>query len=212
MSTIGRILKHLKKQGQTNTFRLARDLGIDRHKILKIIEKLEKKYLIEFKSGTVKFLKFPEKDKKAAKIVAVKMAHSKQERKIVHKIKKATHRNIKLKVIENLQAENKMFKEKLLGLETRIKSQSYYKNKVRNQNVQIEQLERKIKVLQQKVKSPKIIGKVIIKKVPIKMEEATTEQGNEEIKSKKFKLPKLNINWIKNIQQLRMPEFIEQKI
>ena len=209
MSTGVLILEYLKKQGQTNTFRLASELGIDRHKILKIIGKLEKKHLIEFKSGTVKF---PEKDKKAAKIVAVKMAPSKQERKIVHKIKKATHRNIKLKVIENLQAENKMFKEKLLGLETRIKSQSYYKNKVRNQNVQIEQLERKIKVLQQKVKSPKIIGKVIIKKVPIKMEEATTEQGNEEIKSKKFKLPKLNINWIKNIQQLRMPEFIEQKI
>jgi len=151
MPTIGRILKHLKNQGQTNTFRLARELGVDRYKILKIIGKLEKKQLIEFKSGTVKFLKFPEKDKKAAKIAAVEMAPSKQERKIVHKIKKAAHRNIKLKVIENLQAENKMFKEKLLGLETRIKSQSYYKNKARNQNVQIEQLERKIKVLQQKV-------------------------------------------------------------
>ena len=209
MSTGVLILEYLKKQGQTNTFRLASELGIDRHKILKIIGKLEKKHLIEFKSGTVKF---PEKDKKAAKIVAVKMAPSKQERKIVHKIKKATHRNIKLKVIENLQAENKMFKEKLLGLETRIKSQSYYKNKVRNQNVQIEQLERKIKVLQQKVKSPKIIGKVIIKKVPIKMEEATTEQGNEEIKSKKFKLPKLNINWIKNIQQLHVPEVLRRSI
>ena len=99
MPTIGRILKHLKNQGQTNTFRLARELGVDRYKILKIIGKLEKKQLIEFKSGTVKFLKFPEKDKKAAKIAAVEMAPSKQERKIVHKIKKAAHRNIKLKVI-----------------------------------------------------------------------------------------------------------------
>lgn|SRR3989338_4052824 len=212
MPTIGRILKHLKNQGQTNTFRLARELGVDRYKILKIIGKLEKKQLIEFKSGTVKFLKFPEKDKKAAKIAAVEMAPSKQERKIVHKIKKAAHRNIKLKVIENLQAENKMFKEKLLGLETRIKSQSYYKNKARNQNVQIEQLERKIKVLQQKVKSPKIIEKVIIKKVPIKMENVTTDQSNEEIKSKKFKLPKLNINWIKNIQQLHVPEVLRKSV
>ena len=208
MPTIGRILKHLKNQGQTNTFRLARELGVDRYKILKIIGKLEKKQLIEFKSGTVKFLKFPEKDK----IAAVEMAPSKQERKIVHKIKKAAHRNIKLKVIENLQAENKMFKEKLLGLETRIKSQSYYKNKARNQNVQIEQLERKIKVLQQKVKSPKIIEKVIIKKVPIKMENVTTDQSNEEIKSKKFKLPKLNINWIKNIQQLHVPEVLRKSV
>ncbi len=207
MSMIGRILKHLKKQGQTNTFRLARDLGVDRHKILKIIEKLEKNQLIELKFGTVKFLKFPEKDKKA-----VKIAPSKQERKIVHKIKKATHRNIKLKVIENIQNENKGLKEKLLEIETRIKSQSYYKNKVGNQNKQIEQLERKIKVLQQKVKSPKIIEKVIIKKVPIKMEEATTEQGNEEIKSKKFKLPKLNMNWIKNIQQLHVPEVLRKSI
>ena len=99
-----------------------------------------------------------------------------------------------------------------MGIETRIKSQSYYKNKVRNQNEQIEQLERKIKVLQQKVKSTKIIRKIIIKKVPIKMEETTTEQSNEEIKSKKFKLPKLNINWIKNIQQLHVPEVLRKGI
>ena len=55
------VLGYLKKKGQTNTFRLATDLGVDRHKLLDIIKKLEGKKLIEFRHGIVKFLKYPEK-------------------------------------------------------------------------------------------------------------------------------------------------------
>mgnify|MGYP001593304984 CR=1 FL=1 len=57
-------LGYIKKHDHINTFRLARELGIDRHKILNIIKKLEEKQAVEVKSGTVKFLKFVAKEKK----------------------------------------------------------------------------------------------------------------------------------------------------
>lgn len=182
MSTIGRILKHLKNQGQTNTFRLARELDIDRHKILKIIEKLEKKQLIEFKSGTVKFLKFPERERKAKKPIRIKKAYSKPA-SVKHKIKRVMAKR-KLSILKNLQAENKAFKERFLALEKTIKE------------------------LQLKASSPpkiirRTVVKNIIKKVPVEKIEA---------EPKKFKILKFNLSWIKNIQRLQMPEFLQRKI
>ncbi len=58
-----KVLECLKKEGQANTFRLTSKLGIDRHKILNIIKKLEEKGAVEFKTGKVRFLKFPKEEK-----------------------------------------------------------------------------------------------------------------------------------------------------
>lgn len=177
-----RVLEYLEKKGQTNTFRLARDLDIDRHKILNIIKKFEDKKLVELKFGTVKFLKFPEKVKRAAKkIIEVKKDYSKP--KVKYKLKRAMAKR-KLSILEDLQAENKEFKERFLALEKTIKE------------------------LQLKASAPpKIIRRTIVKniiqKVPVEKLEA---------KPKKFKLPKFNLDWIKNIQRLQMPEFLQRKI
>jgi hypothetical protein len=57
------ILEHLKKQGSVNTFRLAQELGMDRNKLLNILNEFREKGAVEFKEGKVKFLKFPEAKK-----------------------------------------------------------------------------------------------------------------------------------------------------
>lgn len=160
-----RVLEYLKKKGQTNTFRLARDLGIDRHKILDIIKKLESKKLVELKFGTVKFLKFPEKEK------------------IKHKVKRVMAKR-KPSILHGLQVENKELRERLM------------------------EVEKTIKVLQQKASAPpkiirRTIVKNIIKKIPVEKIEA---------KPKKFELPKFNFAELnKYIQQLHVPEILIKK-
>jgi len=57
------ILEHLKKQGSANTFQLAQELGMDRIKLLNILKEFRENGAVEFKEGTVKFLKFPEEKK-----------------------------------------------------------------------------------------------------------------------------------------------------
>lgn len=61
-----RVLEYLKKEGQANTFRLARVLGIDRHIIINTAKELEEKHVIGFKSGMARFLGFPEEEKSMA--------------------------------------------------------------------------------------------------------------------------------------------------
>lgn len=203
-----KILECLKKEGQANTFRLTSKLGIDRHKILNIIKKLEEKQAVEFKSGTVKFLKFPEKDKKAAKIVSVKIAPTAQKAKLSEKIK----------LLGSIQHENKELNEKLSELEGSVKRQHYTKSKkFREQAELIEKLENRIEILKQKAKvPPKIITKTvvkrIIKKVPVEVIKKVLVRVKEREAKPKFKLPKINLPSIKNIQQLKRPEFLEQKI
>src|SRR3989338_4697749 len=105
---VNKVLEYLKKHGQTNTFKLATELKIDRHKILNIVKKLEEKQAVEVRSGIVRFLKFPVKEKRVKKkIVKVKKAPSKSKKKIKHK--KAA--------LEIFQAENKRLKEKLSELQ-----------------------------------------------------------------------------------------------
>ena len=65
-------------------------------------------------------------------------------------------------------------------------------------------LEKTIKDLELKASAPpKIIKRTIIKKVPVE---------KIETKQKKFKILKFNLGWIKNIQRLQMPEFLQRKI
>ncbi len=224
-----KVLEHLKKEGERNTFRLARELRIDRHKILNIIKKLEEKGAVEFKTGKVRFLKFPKEEKKAK--IEVKKALSAP--KIRAKSNELSAQKAKLrektKLLGSLQYENTKLKDKLSKLEAGVKRQHYAKSKkFREQDELIEKLENRIKALQEKAKSkpkiitrkievPKIITKTIvkriIKRVPVEVIKKVPIRVKErEAKPKKFKLPKINFPDIKNIQQLERPDFLEQKI
>lgn len=92
------ILEHLKKQGSANTFRLARELGMNRSKLLNILREFREKGAVEFKEGTVKFLKFPE-EKKVEKN-KVKEISSEIKEELPEEARKTAP-------LEDLQAENK---------------------------------------------------------------------------------------------------------
>jgi len=69
------ILEYLKKEGATNTFKLAHTLDIKRDKLLGIIKNLEEQRLIKIVTGKVEFLSYPaskEKKKQKPKIVVPK--------------------------------------------------------------------------------------------------------------------------------------------
>jgi len=223
---VNKVLEYLKEEKQINTFRLATELGIERHKLLNILKKLEEKEAVEIKSGTVKFLKFPGQEKKAVE-KAIKKAPSEPKEKA--KAKKATAKR-KPGVLETTQEENKRLKEKLLELQkappkiirrTKVKKiiekVPVKSRKLEEQAERIKELEEKIKALQSA--PPKIIKRTIIKKVPVKVKEEPVKEEKEEIKPKKLKLPKFNISWVKklkfaglnkNIKELNVPDIFKR--
>ena len=217
------VLEYLKKKGQTNTFRLARELGIDRHKLLKVIDKLREREAIELRHGNAIFLKFPSEEKKA-KIVEIPSAPKIKAKTVA---KRSAMLIEKQKLVGSLQYENKKLKEKLSEFEASVKRQHYTKTKkFREQDELIEKLENRLKASQEKAKIkpkivirkievPKIITKTIvkriIKKVPVEVIKKVPVRVKQR-EAKKFKLPKINLPNIKNIQRLERPEFLEQKI
>lgn len=224
-----RVLEYIKKHNHINTFRLARELRIDRHKLLNIVEQLHEKQAVEFKSGKVRFLKFPSEEKKAK--VEVKKALS--AIKIRAKSNELSAQRGKLrektKLLGSLQYENKELKEKLSEFEESIKRQHYTKSKkFREQAELIEKLEKRIgelkqkanvppKVIIKKIKVPEIITRTVvkrvIKRVPVEViKKVPVRVKEKEAKPKEFELPKINLPNIKNIQRLERPEFLEQKV
>ncbi|MEK6868754.1 MAG: hypothetical protein AABX74_00865 [Nanoarchaeota archaeon] len=201
-------LGYIKKHDHINTFRLARELGIDRNKILNIIKKLEEKQAVEVKSGTVKFLKFVAKEKT---IKAKAISRPKKIEKLEDTIKTLRQKAKTPKIVR---------RTKIKEIIKRVPVKS---RKLAEQAERIEELEETIKELQKKlsakpkivtrtIKVPEIITrtkvKTIIKKVPVRAK----EKKKIEAKPMKFKLPKINFPDIKNIQQLERPDFLEQKI
>lgn len=181
-----KILEYIKEEGPTNTFRLARELNLNRHKVLKIIKDLEAKEALEFKSGLVKFLKFPVIEKKIKKPIEIKT---------IKKPKRIAKR--KSKVLENLQTENLKLKEKLSTLKVTIK--------------ELEQKAAQPKIIRRtiikKVPSPpKIIKKTIIKRIKVPVIKTIIKK----VKAPKIKkLPRLKILDMKSIQQLNIPKILK---
>ena len=61
------ILSYLKNQKEANTFKLARELHMERCKLLNVIAELEEKGAVAVNHGTVKFLHFERQGKKMLK-------------------------------------------------------------------------------------------------------------------------------------------------
>ena len=216
------ILEYLKKNGPANTFRLARTLSIDRGHLLDIIERLEAKGAVTVRSGMVQFLQF-----------------LREERVISEPKKEAPHAklepsNEKSKIrefvqSENLKSENKLLKEKLLGLESSMKE---LEKKASAHPKTITRIVTKTVI--KKIRSPpKIITRIVTKNVPIiktvvkripspKQPGKIREQTQKiKVKIQRFKFPKFKLmNGIKklklpksklleSIQKLKKPEFLK---
>lgn len=179
------ILEYLKKESPINTFRLARELNLDRYKLLNLIKKLEDKGAVEVLHGSVKFLKFPAEEKKE-----VKKTISKPKKKIVKKSEKIKKKSA---VLKTFQAENQELKEKILQLETKLK-----------------ELEQK-PVPTPKIIKKTIIKKVptFIPLPKKKKKKAKKKISQKKLKIKKFKFPKFN--FIKHIKKLKKTKFVKER-
>lgn len=189
------ILEYLKKQGSANTFRLARKLGIDRHQLLNIIERLEAKGAVAVRSGMVQFLRFLPEEKKEAPPRIPKP--------------KENVPSAKPKVLETLQSENKLLKEKLTELKGTIqeleqKASAHPKTIIRNITKTVV---KKVPVIKTVIKEVPVI-KTVIKKIPVTQPPFTKKAWQKlKTQSKEFKITGLKL--LDNIQQLKKPEFVK---
>lgn len=199
-------LEYLKGEGPTNTFKLSSEMGLERSKLLNLLKKLEEKQAVRFEHGNVIFLKFPSEEKPKSTKVKKFLPAPKE---------KVERKPAEPKVLQLLQTENKQLKEKLLEIKKKRVSPPKTITKIiikkipaskRLKNKLLE-LEKTIELLEQKAATPKVITKTIIKKVPV-------IKNKGRLKIPKFKLPKikrkfklLEFKLLKNVKQLRKPEF-----
>jgi predicted transcriptional regulator len=201
------ILEHLKKHGPVDTFRLARKLGMDRNKLLNIIKELKEKELVEFKEGTVKFLKFPEEIKVEKNKVKEVSSEIKEE------LPEETRKPAPL---EDPQAENKN-----LGGES-------WRSELEKT---IKELEQKVKEVSSEIKEK--LSEETRKPAPLEDPQAEnkkfrerlfrkeiTKKKKKEREEQKTKAPKFNLTRLKdnltklnkNIQQLRVPKILKKEV
>lgn len=97
---VSEILGYLKNRGPTNTFRLAREIGLDRHELLDILERLEEKQAVRFEHGNAIFIKFISKKKLKAKKISIPKVIKKTPVKKVPPVKKKIAKRKKPKTKE----------------------------------------------------------------------------------------------------------------
>lgn len=183
------ILDYLKKEGPTNSFRLAHKLRIDRYKLLNILKKLEEKQAIRFKHGNAIFIKFISEEK--PKPTKIKEPSSKAKEMVKLKVKRKPG---KPKALEFLQIENKQLREKLAESEDIIKELG------KKASARPKTITRTItKTIIKKVP----VIKTVIKRIPLppKQEKKIQEQSKKRL----FKLPKFDL--MAGIKNLKIPKF-----
>lgn len=119
------ILKYLKEEGPTNTFRLTRMMGLERNKLLTIIGKLEEKEAVKCERGNVIFLKFLSTEK-PVKAVAPLLSLPEQQKNEQAAARTPAKRKlakppVKSKALLLLQAENKQLQQKVWRLGETVK-------------------------------------------------------------------------------------------
>ena len=211
-----KILNYLKNRGPENTFRLSSMLGVERSKILNSIKNLQKNQVIEFRSGIVKLLEFSTKGR-SVKIqqtpLQPKKKFAKQTKTVVlPKRKKISTK--KLKLLKELQNENRGLKEKLLDLEIQMENQSVLQNKLRKQRGSIKKSSKTVVMLEQKAKvPPKVITKTIIKNIAAKIKKfKKRRKKRQSLKNLRcqFKMPAVDFTKLKkSIQQIHVPNIFK---
>ena len=222
-----KILEYLEKHGPANTFRLSRQLEMDRHELIEIVKELTAKGIVEFKSGTVskienKLMKAhsqlkaeskPEKKEKtdtSIKEVGKPAKIKKQAKKPKipkEQSRKKLHEKIRKETERSLAEREKSVREKERALEKREQSIAYALRKLKEDketlrkeqenfskkvdeaiNLEKQKLEKTRKNLK---KEKERISKAKILKEGISKLEATLEELNRKVSTKRRKLKQL---------------------
>ncbi len=139
------VLEYLKKEGSTNTFKMARMMGLERNKLLTLIGRLEEKEAVKMERGKVIFLKFPAVQEPVLKKPAKTISSPPEQQKIK---KIAIRKLAKPNEVLLLQTENKQLQRKVVQLGETMK-----------------ELERKASAVPKTI--TKTVTRIIIKKVPV---------------------------------------------
>ena len=201
-----KILDYLEKKGPTNTFRLASVMGLERDQLIKILKRLEEKQALRFEYGNAIFLKFISEEKpkpvesKPTKITKVSSAPPKKAKR-------------KSKALQLLQTENTQLQRKLSELKETVKELER-KASARPKTI--------IRTVTKTVVKKVPVTKTIIRKVPViktvvkrihippPPSKKNKKTEKESTGKKKFKLPAFKLpqfTFMKNIKQLKKPEF-----
>lgn len=192
---ISEILVYLKKAGPTNTFRLSSIMGLERDKLLHILKRLEEKEAIRFECGNAAFLKFVSGEKPRPKAVKIEKSPPRPSTKVKRKPAKP-------RVLQLLQTENKQLQEKLSELKETVKEleqKAVARPKTITRTV-IKTIIKKVPVI-----------KTVVKRIPVPLLPKKERKIKEKPKAKKFEFPKKfpKFTFMKNIKQLKKPEFVK---
>lgn len=202
------VLEHIKKTGSTNTYRLARELDVDREQLLGTIKQLEGREQVEVRHGVVQLLASSVgqgfvvassslgtvldedlSEKKPAGVTAAvepPVSELLSEPQLVSVPKKnleKTHFHRKnTRLLTAFQKENEVLKEKLAGLQSQVKK------------------------LQQQVALPsKVITRTIVKKARLPPAPAP-----QKLLARSKKSPNPPFHLLKNLRELKIPAFAKK--
>lgn len=207
MDMHSRVLRYLRNNGPANTFRLARLLGVDRHKLLDVLRDLEQQGCVELKHGIVIFIKIQEKrrleqapmqEKKAAQAPAVRRKNPRnkgsKQRFYHRKLPRETSPmkiSLETSALDSIKKENKTLMEMNKNLEGRNTT-----------------LAERAALLEEELKSASKAKQELDKlKEAIKNRQQRKKKEKAAKKPKRFVLPKINFpkinfSWAKNIPQI----------
>ena len=227
---IREILEYLKKEGSTNTFKMARAIGLERNKLLTVIGRLEKKEAVKLERGNVIFLKFPvaEKPVKAIsprseqKNIDSILEPKKIEKAVANKL--AISKPAKPRALLRLQSENKQLQRKVLQMGETMKElerKALARPKTITKTV-TRTIIRKVPVTKTVIKEVPVI-KTVIKKVPItktvvrriqvptpRTETRIWEKLKAHSEQIKISGSKFGSKLLGNMKQLKEPEFMKR--
>ncbi|MBI5391587.1 hypothetical protein HZB00_01145 [Candidatus Woesearchaeota archaeon] len=209
-----RLLEFVEENERVNTFHLARELKMERHLVLRMIDQLQKKGAVDYRSGTVTFLSYPKeesvttKEESVTKIVSPSLP-----------VKKKAIPNPMLLLAEQsrkLSEKNKQLKQQLEQAYEQVKELAQYKEMIGDHTAQIETLKSQLETAQKKAeKKPKIVEKVIVKKVYVPRKQEEHEPAQEK------KISSVHNYWdkagevLKNMhtrmQDIHLPESFQKK-
>ncbi len=218
-----KVLKYLQENKAANTFKLARNLGIDRSKIVRELAKLAEKGLIEHRTGMARFLSTP---KLSLREPVQKISQPKTQKTESEKtgIRKETP-----SASAKLAGENKKLRAKIAHLKSGLEQQTGLDAAVKLKAAQthIEKLESQVqhltrkaaavktKVIREVIIRPKIIRKVIVRHIQAKNEQIKERSPRKGLGVDARK-PAISPSWLskihRNISQLSVPKVLEQKI
>ncbi len=209
-----RLLEFVEENKEVNTFRVARELRMPRGLVLKMIDQLQKKGAVDYRSGKVFFLACPKKES-VTKTVSLPTASPSVKKELPFQ-KKVNITQLLEEQSKKFSEKNKQLKQQLEQAYEQVKELAQYKKMVGDHAAQIETLKNQLETAQKKAeKKPRIVEKVIIKKMYVRKnqeeQEPTPEKKVSSIHNYLDRAGEALKNMHKRMQDIHLPETFQKR-